>query len=736
MSAPVGEIYFAVLLHAKTTARVNAIEHLVTAYDFSLDDSNCLYHVIDAEILQKCLLYASTGLNTEFKIDQQHTDELANAINLINRIGSLELDVNDPEHNSLQRYNNPDNPSDLSYPGVSPTTTPIITPDRSTLALNFVSYLASLAFYNPQAHGPFSNILTISNDFIQGIQTDSNNYTTLGAQLVEQLDPGCNDGDVLRTIFDQLIAIDPDRFNVSDNLENGFQPFPFKNGDCLKFDVVINSVLSTPSEPTPLNAHNLNAVFRNLSAANLFKNNKNLILTPALNGAPAIVNHLYVDSLSNNDLIMKPKIFRVKLLLQSRQSLVNLPSVAATYYLYNATMPSIAGTFSDYTFTGIGLNLNDTQGHFREMVNIITCPETLIGTSLITQMQDASEMFVGLTLNVGNIPHLSQLFHLIKLSNTLLVDMLSNLENLSNEDLNPFGTTTDPDLINYALLVENITYIQEVLLLLLSLSNSGNSPEVFKQKELMLVKLASNIISNVSDVILQYFTLYQVYPNGSTTLNSFVISQANAVDILPVGGALVLYLDCLKQLSDYNKTIQVISTIPNSTRFIGDNSIGFCEPVQLEFLIKKFVSDMNPESPPASSSYTEHLKQYCKLVKDVLLVSNFILEGGSFNPSIFINSMIDKTNSAYSSILLNYGLVVTDIQTKNATLTSMVVSGTGEFKNLTYAGLFDPSGQPPTGEAIADSISSAFDSSVTASGLIAASYTDFSSVKLNEVIVL
>jgi hypothetical protein len=730
-----GEIYFAVLLHAKTTARVNAIEQSVSTYDFSLDDSECLYHVIDADILQKCLLYSSTGVTTEFKLDQQYTDELANAINLINRIGSLKLDVNDPSHNSLQRGGNMSYSPSPSYPGVSHLS-PIVTPDRSTLALQFVSYLASLAFYNPQAHGPFSNILTINNDFIQGIQTDTNYHTTIGAQLVEQLDPACNEGDILRTIFDQLIAIDPDRFNISDDLDNGtiFQPFPFRNGDCLKFDIVINSIISTPLAPTTTNEHNLNSMFRNLTAANLFKNNKNLILTPALNTIDASLNPLYVHSLLSNDFIMKPKIFRVKLLLQSRQSLLNLPSVAATYYLYNADMPSIAETFSDYTFTGTGLDLNDTHGHFREMVNIITCPETLIGSSLITQVQSDLEMFVGLNLTVNNISRLSQLFQLVKMSNTWLIDMLSNLENLSNEDVdvNTPANVTDPTITKYEKLIGNITYIKEVLLLLLSLSNSGNSPEVFIQKELMLVKLASNIISHVSDDMLEYFQLFGVQPNNTTTtLNSFVNSVANSVDIFPVGGALVLYLDCLKQLSDYTKTIQGNLTTPSA--FMNTNSIGFCEPVQLESLIQKFVSDM--ATPPSNpSSYTVHFKQYCKLVKDVLLVSNFILEGGSFNPSIFINSMIDKTNSAYSSIMLNYGLVVTDIQTKNAKLTSMVTQ-TGEFKNVTYTSLFNPSsGVTPNVEEIATSISTAFNSS--ASGLIAASYTDFMNVKLNEVIVL
>jgi hypothetical protein len=734
MPTTFGEIYFAVLLHAKTKALISVTEDSVNQYDFSVDDSNSLYHVIDADILQKCLLYASTGATTEFKLDHQYTDELANAINLINRIGSLELDVNDPEHNSLQR-DNPLNPSTPSYPGVSPTST-IITPDRSTLALQFVSYLATLAFYNPQAHGPFSNIFTMSKDFIQGIQTDSNNYTTLGAQLVEQIDPACNNSGILQTIFDQLMAIDPDRFNTSDDLDNDndthFKPFPFRNGDYLKFDIVINSIISTPtnSEPIPSNSYN----FRHLTVANLFKNNKNLISTPALNGAAAIVNEAYVDSLSNNELIMKPKIFRVKLLLQSRQSVVNLPSVAATYYLYNASMPSIEETFTDYTFTGSGLNLNDTQEHFKKMVHIITCPETLIGNSLATQ-----SMFDGLNLNVDNIQHLSQLFNLVKLSNTWLIDMLSNLDNLSNEDLSPSLNTTDLDLSKYTLLVDNITYIQQVLLLLLSLSNSGNSPEVFKQKELMLVKLASNIISNVSDEILQYFSLFDVLPNTDTsTLHSFVNNEATSVDILPVGDdALVLYLDCLKQLSDYTKSIQSISTTPTSTRFIGDTSIGFCEPIQLESLIKKFVSDMNPESPPVSSTYTDHLKQYCKLVQDVLLVSNFILKGGSFNPSIFINSMVDKTNSAYSSIMLNYGLVVTNIgQTKDAKLTSIVVSETGEFKNLIYTDLFDLSGQPPSVDQIATSISTAFTSDASASALTPASYTDLSNLSVNGVTML
>jgi hypothetical protein len=389
-------------------------------------------------------------------------------------------------------------------------------------------------------------------------------------------------------------------------------------------------------------------------------------------------------------------------------------------------MPSISETFTDYTFTGSGLNLNDTQEHFKKMVNIITCPETLIGNSLITQ--SGSEMFIGLNLIVDNIPHLYQLFHLVKLSNTWLIDILSNLANLSNEDLSPSLNTTDIDISKYTLLVDNITYIQQVLLLLLSLSNSGNSPEVFKQKELILVKLASNIISNVSDVILQYFSLFDVLPNTDTsTLNSFVNNEANSADILPVDDAVVLYLDCLKQLSDYTKSIQAIST--NSNRFDGDDSIGFCEPVQLESLIKKFVSDMNPESSPVYSTYTEHLKQYCKLVQDVLLVSNFILKGGSFTPSIFINSMVDKTNSAYSSIMLNFGLVVTNIQTKEAMLTSMVVSENGEFKNLTYTSLFDPSlGEPPSVEQIATNISSAFNSSATTSGLTSTSYTDFMSV--------
>jgi hypothetical protein len=99
--------------------------------------------------------------------------------------------------------------------------------------------------------------------------------------------------------------------------------------------------------------------------------------------------------------------------------------------------------------------------------------------------------------------------------------------------------------------------------------------------------------------------------------------------------------------------------------------------------------------------------------------------------------MVDKTNSAYSSIMLNYGLVVTNIgQTKDAKLTSIVVSETGEFKNLIYTDLFDLSGQPPSVDQIATSISTAFTSDASASALTPASYTDLSNLSVNGVTML
>lgn len=716
-SPPNGDIYVAVSLRASTTALINAIEEAITQYDFSLHDTNCSYHVIDAEILQKCLLYSSTDTKTEFKLDQQYTPLLSNAINLIAAgIGSLELDSSDLVHNSNKR-DSPTAPNvTLSYPGV-PNPNSNIIPDRSTIALHFVSYLASLLFYNSKAHAPFSNIFNINMDFIKGLPLDSTHNTTIGAQLIEQLDPNCNEGQILRTMFDQLLGIDSNRFNVADDLNNGngFVPLPFRNGDRLTFDITIDSVVSTPSVTSinPTDNSYLNAKFRSLTVGNLFKNNTNIILPTPSSGLPnPNFNTAFVKSASTSEsLIMQPKTWRVKLLLENRQSLLNLPSVASTYFLYNAPQLSepVVSKFSDFNFTGTGLDRMDMRGNFRHMVDMVSCPDVILGSQ--SSVQIGHELFTGVTLNASNITILSQLLQLVKLSNSLLINILSNMANISDVDVN---NSVDDNLTQYTKLVDNMNYTKEMLLLLVSLSNSSNASAVFKQKEVMMSKLASNIINNITDTLLSFFSSFGITYNSADLSMFSQTPSNNATDSLTQSSPLVLALDCLKQLFNYTSLIQsgvVVSQITSAT------SVGFCEPVELSSCVNTFVANM-AELP--LNSYSAHFNQYCRVMQDALLLSNYILEGGSFNPMNFIDSIIDDTNSAYSKSLLNYGLVITNMSTKHASLGSFVVDD--QFNNLSFPSLFVQTNTVPSVSEISTLISSSFSSSVSL--LNPVNYTD------------
>ena len=650
-----GEIYCAVLLRALTNAQLDASKIITNVYDFSVYDVEAPYHIIDASILKSCLLYSHSNGRFEFKIDSQYTSAFASAINLINEIASLNLIPNDVSENNIP-----------SYPGI---TVPTHSPDMSTMPLQFVSYLASLLFYNPKTHAPFSNIFNMNNDFQNGIPTEHNTYTTFGQQLVEQLDTR-----VIQLMFDQLMAIDPSRFDVTDNAT--FKPLPFKSGDIFSFDLGINSTISVPPNP--------NNLFSNLQISNLFKNNPNII-SNALQ-TPPLFNTAYVNATSTTSLLtMTPKIWRIKLLLQDRQSLMQLPSVAATNLISNLLSPLEQPSISDSgTFTGTGLIFSSIQDCFTSMTNISTPTQ---GTNV--------------NLKLG------KLFSLVKSCNTLLVKILSNLSNVSNSDCYLAGgnvNDVDGSILKSAL-SSNITYITQVLLLLVSLSNSTNSSLIFKQKELMLLKLSSNIITNISTSLMTFFS--NLSPNityNPADIPLFTNIIANRSNI-PASPSLVLILDCLYQLKQFTTEIQTIMS--SNFTLSDDTSIGFCEPIKLNSMIQNLVSDMTPIS---SGKYSDYFQQYCLGVQHMLQIVTYILEGGSFNPANYIMGIINSKNASVSSMLLNYGIVITDNANTNA---NIVLSLQGDtLRNTLVPSMFDTTGTV-TANTQAQSIFTKFSSEVS-----------------------
>jgi len=182
------EIHFPVKLQAYTNACVSSSKLNNSGYDFSITDKSSNFPVIDKYILQNCLKYKLVHGIPQFYIIEKNIQPFISSINLLNIINVLNLNPNDMQHN--YKFNK------LSYPGISDSAI-IKSPETSNLPQQYLSYLASLLFYNSETKTPFNNITSILQDLILGLEVQKGCYITLGQQLINKMVPTKN-SDILR----------------------------------------------------------------------------------------------------------------------------------------------------------------------------------------------------------------------------------------------------------------------------------------------------------------------------------------------------------------------------------------------------------------------------------------------------------------------------------------------------------------------------------------------------------
>jgi alpha-tubulin suppressor-like RCC1 family protein len=100
-----------------------------------------------------------------------------------------------------------------------------------TLSAHYLQYVSSVLFLHPQAQAPIKNDTAIMDALYNG---------NLGGQFVGP--NGFGDPEMRRTIFEQLIAADPTRFQTSDT-SGQYIPLPFVPGDSLVFRVRMSGKL-------------------------------------------------------------------------------------------------------------------------------------------------------------------------------------------------------------------------------------------------------------------------------------------------------------------------------------------------------------------------------------------------------------------------------------------------------------------------------------------------------------
>jgi hypothetical protein len=118
-----------------------------------------------------------------------------------------------------------------------------VAPDDADVGEMVVKAIASCLFGHPEAQASIKNDALISSQITK--KEGLPNEFVVRNRGINELDGDFNVNDALKSYFEQLIASDPERFSVDENVERGI---PFKQGDTLVMDVNINVNIATETQ--------------------------------------------------------------------------------------------------------------------------------------------------------------------------------------------------------------------------------------------------------------------------------------------------------------------------------------------------------------------------------------------------------------------------------------------------------------------------------------------------------
>jgi hypothetical protein len=335
-------IYFDIPLHLEAIPTLYGIIDVMPEVDFILSEPyNLLYPTImSSDLLRSCFYYNSENGIINGYITE-NPDILAALAASVNQIIYCDL-FNLVYSRYSDNENNPAMYNNAIIGGV---------PEQSGFGLQYIQYLATSFFTNPQSSAPIANIHEVIRHMMRGVTVsvttpaiidvnDSNPLTnvitpaittqvlqTLGQQFVSfiqsktELD-GTNP--FVHHLFEQILSPFPERFNLTDNsLEGVFISLPFEETDRINFDIVVNGTLSLHLKATTANP----CTQVNYAPPSLMR------MFPKASTNPSWADIVNYDTSSRSSLTLIPKTFRANLCLSGDQDISKIHSLYATKIL-------------------------------------------------------------------------------------------------------------------------------------------------------------------------------------------------------------------------------------------------------------------------------------------------------------------------------------------------------------------------------------------------------------------
>lgn len=348
--------YFDIPLQLEAIPTLYGVVDIMPDVDFILSETyvpDFNSTIMSCDLLKCCLYYNSENNVTKcyFTSDISLQNTLAASIDQIIYCDLFKLIYSKTSKNE----NNP-----AMYPNSD------IAPQFSSFSLQYIQYLSSSFFTNPETAGPFANIDKVIRHMMEGYNVtvnipaviDLNNpdpltniitpasvqniKKSLGRQFVDYIklqtsDEGTNT--FVFNIFEQILAAFPERYDLTDNsLEGVLVSLPFKMTDRINFDVIVNGSLTLHlTAPTANSCHKVNYAQPSL-----------LRMFPSTSTDPSWTQTVDYAQSSRSSLTLIPKTFRVNLCLSAGQDISQIPSLYSTKILLenvNQTFnPTIAQT--------------------------------------------------------------------------------------------------------------------------------------------------------------------------------------------------------------------------------------------------------------------------------------------------------------------------------------------------------------------------------------------------------
>ena len=331
-------IYFDIPLHLEAIPTLYGIIDVMPEVDFILSEPyNLLYPTImSSDLLRACFYYNSENGITKGYITENPDilDALAASVNQIIYCDLFNL--------VYSKYSDNEN-----TPAMYPNAIVGGVPEQSGFGLQYIQYLATSFFTNPQSSAPISNIHEVIRHMMRGVTvlvttpavidlntgatitsaTTTQVLRTLGQQFVSHIQSKTElDGTnpFVHHLFEQIKAPFPERFSLTDNsLEGVFISLPFEETDRINFDIEVNGSLSLHLKATTMNSCTV-VKYAPPSLMRMF---------PKSSTNPSWTDIVNYDTSSRSSLTLKSKKFRANLCLSGDQDISKIHSLYATKIL-------------------------------------------------------------------------------------------------------------------------------------------------------------------------------------------------------------------------------------------------------------------------------------------------------------------------------------------------------------------------------------------------------------------